>query len=77
MNAIPRTGSRQILLECHPALLLAGGHPEPGFYTPEFLFIQEIHHRAETITPLLKEMLEFRPAPDWKQEMKDGAPAPN
>jgi hypothetical protein len=27
------------------------------------LFIEEIHIRAETITPLLREILEFRPKP--------------
>jgi len=29
-------------------------------------FAKEIHSRAETVTPLLKEILEFRPRPHWK-----------
>ncbi len=29
-------------------------------------FEKEIHIRAETVTPLLKEILEFRPRPHWK-----------
>ena len=29
-------------------------------------FAKEIHIRAETITPLLKEILEFRPRPHWR-----------
>jgi hypothetical protein len=28
-------------------------------------FIEEIHLRAETMTPLLKEILDFRPPPHW------------
>jgi hypothetical protein len=33
--------------------------------TEKFLFIEEIHQRAETMTPLLKEILDFRPPPRW------------
>jgi hypothetical protein len=29
------------------------------------IYIEEIHHRAETISPLLQELLEFRPPPHW------------
>jgi hypothetical protein len=29
------------------------------------LSIEEIHLRAETMTPLLKEILNFRPPPHW------------
>jgi hypothetical protein len=29
------------------------------------IYIQEIHSRAETISPLLRELLEFRPPPHW------------
>jgi hypothetical protein len=32
---------------------------EPG------AFAEEIHIRAETITPLLKEIMDFRPGPFW------------
>ena len=32
---------------------------EPG------AFAEEIHNRAETITPLLKEIMDFRPGPFW------------
>lgn len=35
-------------------------------YPPErFYAIEEIHLRAETITPLLKEILDYRPVPRW------------
>jgi hypothetical protein len=34
--------------------------PPERFYT-----IEEIHIRAETMTPLLKEILDYRPAPHW------------
>jgi hypothetical protein len=33
---------------------------------PEHLYtIEEIHIRAETVTPLLREILDFHPAPHW------------
>jgi hypothetical protein len=34
---------------------------EPNLYYT----IEEIHLRAETMTPLLKEILDFRPPPHW------------
>lgn len=33
------------------------GHAVPPF--------DEIQHRAETVTPVLRQILEFRPAPHW------------
>ena len=32
------------------------------------LFIEGIHIRAKTITPLLREILEFRPKPRWEMD---------
>ena len=31
----------------------------------EFCTVESIHVRAETLTPLLKEILEYRPVPRW------------
>jgi len=32
---------------------------------PGSLFVNEIHDRAKVITPLLKEILDYRPQPRW------------
>jgi hypothetical protein len=48
-----------------PAAAAGGKKPIKEFYG--LLFIEEIHHRAETMTPLLKEILAFRPQPHWRQ----------
>lgn len=37
-----------------------------NFCEPGFRFVDEIHIRAQTITPLLKEILDFRPQPRWR-----------
>ncbi|HTV61119.1 MAG TPA: hypothetical protein VMH30_00970 [Verrucomicrobiae bacterium] len=40
-----------------------GGLPkDTGHSAPPF---DEIQQRAETVTPVLKQILEFRPAPHW------------
>lgn len=37
-----------------------------GETAPALLYnIEEIHMRAETVTPLLKEILDFHPVPHW------------
>lgn len=64
MNMKPRPGKNRKRLQDHPALYL-GRHRNPGFRATKLFFIEEVHHRAETITPLLKEILEFRPPPHW------------
>jgi hypothetical protein len=66
MNAKARTGKQQKLLKDHPAALLMAGHKDLN--STELLFIEEVHRRAETMTPLLKEILDFRPPPHWKRE---------
>jgi hypothetical protein len=33
--------------------------------TPKLHSIEAIHHRAETVTPLLKGILDFRPPSGW------------
>jgi hypothetical protein len=37
----------------------------PDFRTPAALTIKEVQNRADTITPCLKELLEFRAPPRW------------
>ena len=37
-----------------------------GLKPHQFYTIEEIHVRAETVTPLLKEMLDHLPAPHWE-----------
>jgi hypothetical protein len=44
---------------------LADGETPENFREPT-LYIAEIHMRAETMTPLLKEILDFRPRPHWE-----------
>ena len=56
---------RQKLLTDHTARLI-GGQPANQDPPPsKFPYIDEINHRAETMTPLLKEILEFRSRPHW------------
>jgi hypothetical protein len=67
MNATLNTSNPKLLNDvaiCSRAannLLLSRHDPDP---TP-FYAIEEIHIRAETMTPLLKEILDFRPPPHW------------
>ena len=65
MNATAHTGREQKLLKDHPIFLLMAGQKRLDNSETEFLFIEEVHHRAETITPLLKALLVFRPPPHW------------
>ncbi|HEU5396850.1 MAG TPA: hypothetical protein VFV81_06770 [Verrucomicrobiae bacterium] len=32
-------------------------------------FIEDLHTRAETVTPLLRQILEYRPPPHWGNEV--------
>jgi hypothetical protein len=47
----------------------AAGKSSPGrsrdSASAHFYTIEEIHIRAETVTPLLREILDFEPAPHW------------
>jgi hypothetical protein len=67
MKMMLRTASEQKLLTDHPALLI-GGHKGSGKnrVIKDVLSIQEIHYRAETMTSVLKAILDFRPRPHWK-----------
>jgi hypothetical protein len=67
MNATPHMDRGQKLLQDHPALLLISGHKESGLCAPEFFFIKEVHDRAEAMTPLLQEILDFQPSPHWRK----------
>lgn len=55
---------RQKLLMDHPAILI-GGYEGTKFNFQELPYIREILRRAEAMTPVLREILEFRPAPRW------------
>lgn len=45
--------------------MLANKRVSPKGILSKSLFMQEMEHRAETMTPLLKEILDFRPSPRW------------
>lgn len=61
MNATARTGRKQKSLKDHPASFPIVSHKSLAASDTELLYMEEVHHRAETVTPLLKEILEFRP----------------
>jgi len=65
MNKLPRRKTDRKLVADH-AVLLIGGHAESqNLHVPKLGSIREIQHRAETMTPVLKEILDFRPLPHW------------
>jgi hypothetical protein len=67
MNTTPRTASEQKLLTNHPALLIGGPKKQgKNRRAPDVLSIPELQHRAETMTPLLKAILDYRPRPHWR-----------
>ena len=52
----------------NPAVVIAAGNPSDPGQMAEHLphcTIETIRERAETMTPLLKEMMEYRPAEHW------------
>lgn len=57
MNMTPRLSKEPVLLpeKCVP--------PERGVSDSALLYMEEIRVRVETVTPLLKEILDYRPAP--------------
>lgn len=61
MNGTARMDREQKLLKDHPVFLPGVGHKRLD--STELLYIEEVHRRAETVTPLLKDILEFRPPP--------------
>jgi hypothetical protein len=66
MNTMLRTAREQKLLTDHPVLLI-DSYKGPGKKHQVFdvFSIQEIQYRAETMTPVLKAILDFRPRPHW------------
>jgi hypothetical protein len=67
MNTMPQITKEKKLLTDHPALLTGG--PKGAGKTrraPDVLSIPELQHRAETMTPVLKAILDFRPQPHWR-----------
>jgi hypothetical protein len=67
MKTMPRTASEQKLLTDHPALLMVSlGEKGKNRRAADMLSIPELQHRAETMTSLLKAILDFRPRPNWK-----------
>ncbi len=65
MNEMPRKKIEQKLVTGH-AVLLIGSHTEShNLHLPKSGSIREIQHRAKTVTPVLKEILDFRPPPNW------------
>jgi len=67
MNATLDKERKPKLLAGRDAWLMIGEKQSSReFCEPTLSFIEEIHHRAETMTPLLKGILEFRPKPNWR-----------
>jgi len=65
MNKMPRKTKERKLAADH-SVSLAGSHAElQKFHLPKSGSIREIQYRAETVTPVLKEILDYRPSPRW------------
>ena len=64
MNKTPRIAKESRLPVGLPALLK--DHQAADFNLPPLPYMEEIHKRADAMTPLLKEILDFRPSPHWK-----------
>jgi hypothetical protein len=65
MNKLPRRKTNRKLVDDHAVLLISGHAESQNFHLPRLGSIPEIQHRAETVTPVLKEILDFRPLPHW------------
>ena len=63
MNATPNKNNERKLLAGCPAPLLKDGSKKDADIFCALKFMDEIHSRAETVTPLLKEMLDRRCGP--------------
>lgn len=64
MNKMPRKKTDRKIMADH-AVLLTGHVESHNLHLPKLGSIREIQHRAETVTPILKEILDFRPLPHW------------
>jgi hypothetical protein len=67
MRAISRKEKEQKLLADKAAL--PGGKESPNRRAPVSVsgYMLEIHLRAQAMTPILKEILDFRPSPHWNR----------
>jgi hypothetical protein len=68
MNTTSRISNRpKLLADRSTSVLVAGRGNSPEISREATLFfIEEIHARADAVTPLLKEILDFRPRPHWE-----------
>ena len=65
MNKMPRKQKDRKLVTDHAVLLIGGYTDAHNLHLPRLGSIREIQYRAETVTPVLKEILNFRPPPHW------------
>lgn len=65
MNKMPRKKTDRKLVVDHAVLLISSHTGPQNLNLPKLGSIREIQHRAETMTPILKEILDFRPSPHW------------
>jgi hypothetical protein len=65
MNKMPRRKTDRKLVVDHAVLLISGYTESQNLNLPKLGSIREIQHRAETMTPVLREILDFRPSPHW------------
>jgi hypothetical protein len=65
MNKMPRKVEQKLATE-HAVLLMSSHTESPNLNLPKHCgSIREIQHRADTVTPVLKEILDYRPSPKW------------
>ncbi len=66
MNATPnKDRERKLLAGCSAPVLKDGCKSGMDVFCA-LKFMDEIHSRAETVTPLLKEILDYRSGPHWR-----------
>jgi hypothetical protein len=65
MNKVPRKVEQKLVAD-HAVLLISSHTELPNLNLPKRCgTIREIQYRAETMTPVLKAILDFRPPPHW------------
>jgi hypothetical protein len=62
---MPRKTIERKLVTDHAVLLISSQSEPRNLHLPRLGSIREIQYRAETVTPVLKEILDFRPPPQW------------
>ena len=65
MNKLPRKKTDRKLVAGHAVLLIGSHAGSHNLHLPRLGSIRVIQYRAETVTPVLKEILDFRPLPHW------------